>query len=317
MFARSHFHGWMGLELGVTGDDGVRWRYELAVKGEKGGLNRPIVARERVTRGGEVVLDRPSTTDHADPERLTQTALEQISENKGFREIAEFLAATRYLHLVPQVIRDSSRAGADADDPFGGDFIARMNHVPDRTRNAWLRRVTEALQVAVPQFSSLEVAVDASGRPHLEARYTNWRSSDARQDERDLSDGTLRLIGLLWSLVEVRRRGAPVLLEEPELSLHPAVIRHLPSALARAQRSNGAQVILTTHSPELLADEGVRADEVLVLTPTQDGTIGEVLDQDDAAVQLLASGLTAAEVAMPRTEPVDVAKLAAVDLVAR
>ncbi len=152
-----------------------------------------------------------------------------------------------------------------------------MNRVAPKTRDAWLRRVTSALQLAVPQFSALEVKVDSAGRPHLESRYTNWRTSGARQDEIDLSDGTLRLIGLLWSLVEVGRKGAPVLLEEPELSLHPAVIRMLPNVLARAQRTNGAQIMLTTHSPELLTDEGIRADEVLVLTPTADGTEGLIL----------------------------------------
>lgn len=186
-----------------------------------------------------------------------------------------------------------------------------------RTRDAWLRRVTEALQLAVPQFSSLEVTVDPTGRPHLESRYRNWRTSDARQDERDLSDGTLRLIGLLWSLVEVGRRGAPVLLEEPELSLHPAVIRMLPTVLARAQRSTNAQVLLTTHSPELLADEGIRAEEVLLLTPTADGTEGLVLSHDEQAVQLLDSGLSVAEVALPRTEPPEIAALGRLNLGAR
>lgn len=156
--------------------------------------------------------------------------------------------------------------------------------------------------------------VDAAGRPHLEPRYTHWRERGARQDERDLSDGTLRLIGLLWSLVEVGRKGAPVLLEEPELSLHPAVIRMLPSVLARAQRSNGAQVLLTTHSPELLSDEGIRADEVLLLTPTSDGTEGFVLSTDPTAVQLIESGLTVAEVALPRTEPTNIDALAKVNM---
>lgn len=317
LFARNNHHGWVGIAVVLHGDDGVQWTYSISIRNEPRGLHRPVVAEEIVTRGSEVLLQRPDDKDREDPERLTQTAVEQISVNKTFRVIAEFFADTRYLHLVPQVIRDASRAGDAVDDPFGGDFIARMNRVAPRTRDAWLRRVTEALQLAVPQFSSLEVTVDASGRPHLESRYRNWRTSDARQDERDLSDGTLRLIGLLWSLVEVGRRGAPVLLEEPELSLHPAVIRMLPTVLGRAQRSTNAQILLTTHSPELLADEGIRADEVLLLTPTADGTEGLVLSEDEQAVQLLDSGLTVAEVALPRTDPPEIAGLGQLNLSAR
>lgn len=317
LFARNNHHGWVGITVVLTNGADEPWTYSVSCKSEPRGLHRTVVAEEVVKHGDRILLQRPDEKDRLDPERLTQTALEQISENKDFRVVAEFFAETRYLHLVPQVIRDASRAGDTFDDPFGGDFIARMNRVPMRTREAWLRRVTQALQVAVPQFSALEVTVDDSGRPHLESRYTHWRTRGARQDERDLSDGTLRLIGLLWSLVEVGRRGAPILLEEPELSLHPAVVRMLPSVLARAQRSNGAQVLLTTHSPDLLSDEGIRADEVLVLTPTDDGTEGHVLSEDDHAVLLLASGLNVAEVGLPRTEPPDMEGLATVNMGAR
>lgn len=315
LFARNNNHGWVTIEVSLGNADGAQdWTYSISFKSERSGLHRPVVAEEVVRHNGTKILSRPDDEDRDDPERLTQTALEQISENKPFREIAEFFAATRYLHLVPQVIRDAARAGDALDDPFGGDFIARINRVNPRTRDSWLKRVTQALQVAVPQFSSLEIAVDDAGRPHLESRYEHWRSSGARQDERDLSDGTLRLIGLLWSMVEVGRRGAPVLLEEPELSLHPAVIRMLPGVLARAQRSNGAQVLLTTHSPELLTDDGVRADEVLILRPTADGTQGQVLSDDAEAVALLDSGLNVAEVGLPMTEPPTLSGLADLDM---
>jgi hypothetical protein len=84
--------------------------------------------------------------------------------------------------------------------------------------------------------------------------------------------------------------------------------------LARAQRSNGAQIILTTHSPELLDDEGIRADEVLLLTPTADGTVGIVLASDGEAVRAIESGLTVAEVALPRTAPPNIESLANVGM---
>ena len=318
LFARNNNRG--HVTVGVSlGDHEVpeRWTYRVSFRAEPSGRRRLLVTEEVVTRDGVEVLRRPDRHDESDPERLTQTALEQIAENRQFRELAQFLTGVRYLHLVPQVIRDTARAGDLVDDPFGGDFIARMNAVPARTRNAWLRRVTAALRTAVPGFESLEVNVDNAGRPHLEAKYTNWRSSGARQDEREFSDGTLRLIGLLWSLVEVGRKGAPILLEEPELSLHPAVVRLLPSVLARAQRGNAAQVLLTTHSPDLLGDEGLAPEEILVLTPTEDGTTATLLSQDPGAVAMVESGLTVAEVALPRSAPGDVDALMGIDLVVR
>lgn len=172
LFARNNHHGWVGITVVLTNGADEPWTYSVSCKSEPRGLHRTVVAEEVVKHGDRILLQRPDEKDRLDPERLTQTALEQISENKDFRVVAEFFAETRYLHLVPQVIRDASRAGDTFDDPFGGDFIARMNRVPVRTREAWLRRVTQALQVAVPQFSALEVTVDDSGRPHLESRYT-------------------------------------------------------------------------------------------------------------------------------------------------
>ena len=318
LFARNNNKGLVEITV-VLGDDDdpQQWTYSVSFKGEKGGFNRAIVAREVVKRGDTTLIDRPDEADNADPERLIQTALEQISVNREFRQIADFFSETRYLHLVPQIIRDTSRAGEVRDDPFGGDFIARMNRVPAKTRDAWLRRITASLRIAVPQFESLKVVVDAAGRPHLESRYTNWRVKGSRQDEGDFSDGTLRLIGLLWSLVEVGRRGAPVLLEEPELSLHPAVVSLLPRVLASSQRGNGPQILLTTHSPDLLEDEGVRPDEVLELDPTPDGTVGTTLDQVPDVMELIHSGLSLADIVRARSAPAGIERLATTGVSAR
>ncbi|MGF1647102.1 MAG: AAA family ATPase [Kineosporiaceae bacterium] len=314
LHARNNFRGrvYVGVALG---DDvtAPRWRYELTLTGERGGRNRPLVEAETVRRDGEIVLERPSRDDKEDPERLTQTSLEQTVANKEFREVAEFLSGVRYLHLVPQIIRDPARASDVVDDPFGGDFIARINRVSPRTRDAWLARVTAALQIAVPQFEKLGVSVDPAGRPHLEAAYTHWRTSPARQNEADLSDGTLRLVGLLWSLVEGGRRSAPVLLEEPELSLHPAVVRQLPSVLQRAQRSSHAQILVTTHSPDMMRDEGIGADEVLILTPTPDGTRAQLLADDTGVMADLEAGVPLADLVVPMSAPPGVRRLARLD----
>lgn len=156
LFARNNNHGRVSVTVVLAEDLEQQWSYSISFGGESRGLHRPVVAEEVVKLGERTLLRRPDDKDREDPERLTQTALEQISENKDFRVVAEFLAATRYLHLVPQVIRDASRAGDAVDDPFGGDFIARINRVQPKTREAWLRRVTAALQIAVLSFQPLK-----------------------------------------------------------------------------------------------------------------------------------------------------------------
>lgn len=307
--ARNHNRGrvTMGVALGDQKQP-RRWFYELTFTREPRGQHRPILHSESVTRDGQVLLQRPDDQDRVDPERLTQTHLEQVGANRDFREIAEFLRSIGYLHLVPQLLRNPERAGNGRDDPYGGDFLLRIALTPEKTRTRRLRRISAALKAAVPQLDQLELVQDTAGDWHLEARYEHWRPSPARQDERDFSDGTLRLIALLWSLLEGTRSGkkgrcGPLLLEEPELSLHSSVIRELPSILSRVRGDGGPQVLLTTHSEEMLRDEGLGKDEVVLLIPGVEGTVAETLDRDPDIQPLLDAELSLAEILAPKTTP--------------
>ncbi len=317
LFARNHRGGRLEIDLRLAdGDD--EWRYRLSIKGEKGGKNRPVVDEEVVELNGEVLLQRPDHEDESDRERLTQTHLEQINANQKFRPLADYLAKVRYFHLVPQMIRDPSRLSASpGGDPFGGDFIAQMNAAQPRSKTAWLRRMQTALQAAVPEFETLRLEVDAAGRPHLVAGYRNWRLQPAQQSEADFSDGTLRLIGLLWTLVSAPANGGVLLLEEPELSLNSSIVRTLPTMLATAQRDRSMQVLLSTHAPELLDDEGVLPREVLILRVTSEGTVASLLSDVDEARDEIAAELPTSEIVSGLISPSDLSGLLAVGSSAR
>ena len=100
-----------------------------------------------------------------------------------------------------------------------------------------------------------------------------------------------------------------LLLEEPELSLHPAVVRELPTILNRAVRKGGPQVILSTHSPDLLADEGLGLDEVVVLRPGAEGTESISAADLPGVDDLLAAGLSLNEILEPHTRPTGIEAL--------
>jgi predicted ATPase len=256
----------VGVALG-TEDEPRIWEYEITFSAEKLGLRRPIVVTEIVKKYGASVF--PRKLDETDQEILTQSRIEQVSQNKKFREVAEFFRSIGYLHLVPQVIRDPKRSGENSDDPYGGDFIARIARTGKQDKDRRLKLINRALQLAVPQLNDLQQTQDVDGQPHLQVRYKHWRAASAFQNEKDFSDGTLRLIGFLWSLQD---KSGPVLLEEPELSLHDAVVEQLPAMIAQATRRTGRQVISTTHAWAILDDEGLGMDEVIVLSTSGEGT---------------------------------------------
>lgn len=308
LFARNNHNGELNIEIDLA-DGADTWRYELAIKGTKGGRNRPAVVRETVVHNGATLLSRPNRDDELDRERLTQTHLEQISANQDFRPVADYFAKVNYFHLVPQVIRHGQAGAALSAQSFGSSMIADMNATPQRTRNAWFKRITRALVAAVPGFEDLRLEVDKAGQPHLIAMYRNWRKNPSEQDETDFSDGTLRLIGLLWTIISAPANGGVLLLEEPELSLNTAIVRRLASLLAAAQRDTAMQVILSTHAPELLDDEGVRAEEILVLRVTDDATVVDLLSSIEDVRPEIEAELPLSEITSELISPSDLTGL--------
>lgn len=292
------------ITVNLAGADGEPWEYELALGHDS--KQRPQIKRERVTHGGTELVARPDSLDRSDQERLTQTYLQQVNVNKEFRPVADAFASVRYLHIVPQLVREPDRSVGRTNDPYGGDFLEQLANTPERTLKARLKTISEALRVAVPQMSQLELHRDPRGTPHLRGRYEHWRPQGAWQTEDQFSDGTLRLLGLLWSIVD---NGGPLLLEEPELSLHPEVVRFLPQMFARMQRRTGRQIMTSTHSTDLLRDEGIGLDEVLLLTPGPEGTVVRTAAHFREVKDLLSGGSTLAEAVMPLTRPKNAAQL--------
>jgi len=276
----------------------TRWEYELAFKQDA--QRRARISKEKVVRDGRVLLMRPNDGDKQDPARLTQTHLEQVNVNRSFRELASFFESVRYLHIVPQLVREPDRSVGRPNDPFGGDFLEQIAKTQERTRLARLSRIRDALRVAVPQLAEIEQYRGGRGTPHLRGKYEHWRPQGAWQTEDQFSDGTLRLMGLLWVAME---GGGPLLLEEPELSLHPEIVRYLSQMFARVQRRTGRQIILSTHSPDLLRDEGIGLDEVLLLRPGSEGTEVTPAGAFQEIRDLLQGGLSLADAVIPKTRP--------------
>lgn len=294
------------IRVSIGVDEGASaWEYEIRFNQDN--QQRPVLKQERVSKEGEVILKRPNEEDKEDPERLTQTHLEQVNVNRAFREVANFFASIRYLHIVPQLVREPDRSVGRRNDPFGGDFLEQIARTQEKTQKARLRRIRDTLQVAVPQLTELELYRDARGTPHLRGKYEHWRPQGAWQTEEDFSDGTLRLMGLLWAALDGT---GPLLLEEPELSLHPDAVRFIPQMFARLQRRVGRQVLVSTHSTDLLRDEGIGLDEVLLLEPGAGGTSVRPASDFAEIKSLLEGGLSLAEAVIPLTRPKRVEQLA-------
>ena len=292
-------------------DKQTAWRYILAFKNEAKGLNRTMVTKEIVWEGKKRILNRPEeASDKNDYDQLTDSHLEQKNSNKKFREIAEFFNDTTYLHLVPQLLKFADVIGGRVveDDPFGQGFLERIARETKRVRDSRLNRIQKALSSAVPQFENLKYEQDSiTGRPHLEARYKHFRPNAGWQREEQFSDGTLRLIGLLWSLME---SNSLLLLEEPELSLNDGIVEQIPLIFEKMRKlsKRSRQILISTHSEALLSNQGIDPLGVLRLEPTKDGTVIHTTTEEDMIP--IEAGFSVAQVILPRTKPSNVGQLA-------
>ncbi len=296
------------VHLSRDSDEVAEWVYRLAFTVERSGNHRILVEEETVKHNGKILLQRPDQDDSNDTERLTATALEQVNFNREFRPIMDFFDEVTYLHLVPQMVRHGAEIGGNRleNDPYGQGFLERIAAANSNTRQSRLRKIATALANIVPQLKEIAFERDkTTGQPHLKARFENWRANDVWQREDQFSDGTLRLIGLFWMLLE---RGGLLLLEEPEISLSRDIILRQPGAiyaLSRPTRRRRAgernvelrQVILTTHSEYLLYDPGIDGREILYITPGKDGSRVQTMADDAGMRDALVAGLMPGEIA--------------------
>ncbi len=291
------------IEIHLTESSGQSplWKYALGIKQERG-YRKPCLVYEKVWKENKLLLDRPDENDKKDKIRLTQTHLEQINANQSFREIAKFFDSILYLHLVPQLIRhpDAFLGPGIPGDPFGRSFLERVAKTSERTQKSRLKKIEDALRIAVPQLKKLSLIKDESGIPHLEAIYEHWRPKAGKQREDQFSDGTLRLIGFLWSLLE---GDSLLLLEEPELSLNAEIVNKIPSLISKVQKKRKRQIIMSTHSADLLSDRGIGGEEILLLIPGSDGTEVQVSSSNKEIRYLLEGGLSVGEAVIPHITP--------------
>jgi len=285
-----------------------RWFYQLEFNQDR--QKNPTIKREIVIdlRSGKKIVERPDSNDREDPILLSQTSLEQISENREFRELLEFFESISYQHLIPQAVRDPRgfSPGQLVNDPFGRDLLLRIWDMKKNERRARLKRISAVMSKAIPQLNKFEIEMDKRGSPHLYGRFDHWRGNDAKHDESKFSDGTLRLFGLMWSMFD---GSGPLLLEEPELSIHPELVRQFPSLLFKLKEeirkmrsaSWNRQVIISTHSKDMLRDNSIGSGEVLRIDPSPEGS--KLSPPSGREKKMMSSGLSAADAIFSRTGP--------------
>jgi hypothetical protein len=100
--------------------------------------------------------------------------------------------------------------------------------------------------------------------------------------------------------------------------LHSSIIYQITEFISKIQRSkkskSDSQILITTHSYDILSDLGISTDEVLLLRNTQEGTTIEKVSDIADIKPIVAAGLSIADAVIPYTKPNEIEKLSQLSL---
>lgn len=178
-------------------------------------------------------------------------------------------------------IDDNEELRADASNLAAFLYRLKEQHAPQ------YRQIVKTIRLAAPFFDDFNLRPSRlnEGKIQLE-----WREqdSDAYFNARSLSDGTLRFICLTTLLLQPKELlPSTVLIDEPELGLHPYAISLLASMLRST--ATKTQVIVSTQSVPLVNQF---SPEDLIVVDRKDGqSVFKRLNEEEIASWLDEYGL--------------------------
>ena len=222
---------------------------------------------------------RASSEDTFPAVTADRLALVAASGLTMFRPVFDALAAMGFYNLNPKLMRDFQKPQEGRILRPAGENIASVIGYLERIAPEQITIVQEYLQTMVPMVQGVERKqigpMETLGfRQDMAGAKYPWRLP-----AQNMSDGTLRALGVLVALFQGNRDYAPTLvgIEKPETGLHPAASAALREALSRA--SGQTQVIVASHSPDLLDDRQLDADSFLAVVSESGETRIASLDE--------------------------------------
>jgi len=286
--------GSLSIGLTISLPRGKDAQYKFVLVPRQGNF---IVQRESLlVRSGEsaksyevhkgVVEQFPA--ENPPPASAERLYLGQASGFPPFGEVYDSLLSMGFYNLNPDVMREPQAPDIGKLLNRDGSNIASVVRRLRKRDPEAMSRIHDYLAVIVPGIE--EVRSVLLGPRETLAFVQQAAEAPARFYATNMSDGTLRAVGVLVAIAQLSERKKPVTLvgiEEPEAALHPAAARALMDALREA--SVETQVVVTTHSPDLL--DLVQVDHESLLAVTSVDGITRIAPIDKVSRETISEAL--------------------------
>jgi predicted ATPase len=273
-------HGYYSLEIGPQSPRGFEVRRESCViRGPDGEPKHSFNIQSGIQSGAFYSM-RTALLPASSANRLYLVNASGLSE---FQPVYELLSGMEFYTPDPKVMRNEldKTGSADilaAEGENTASVLDRLTHTQEATK----ARIDQYLQAIVP---GLERVGASEFRSY---KLLNFHFSVAGSPKpyeflaSAMSDGTLRALALLVALFQTAGSDARVSvigIEEPEAGLHPAATAVLLDAMREASES--VQVVVTSHSTDLLDNSEIPSDAIRAVSWENGQT--EILGLDNAS----------------------------------
>ena len=258
--------GKYGFEIGAQPKGGFFVKREsllvLAARGDRKTVFRAVDGVVEVFSNGQ--------SPAAVADRLYLVTASGIPE---IRPVYDALLAMGFYNLNPEQMKEVQVPDAGELLRRDGSNIASVIARLADDRPQLKQRIANYLSAIVPDIVDFE----RIGLGHRETmrfmQQVRGSTHPWKFNASSMSDGTLRTLGILVATMQLAGRKHPVRLvgvEEPETALHPAAAGALMSSLREG--ATNTQILLTTHSPDLLDNINLDEDDLLVVQSIQGTT---------------------------------------------
>ena len=272
--------GLYGFEVTSERNGGFSVRRETCEVGLPSAMGPPtrFVVREGSVEEStlSVSLPRPA------PDRLFLVSASNVDE---FRPIYDALTGMAFYSFSPDVMRLAQPPDpGDLLQAEGKNLASVISSLEKRNEASYIQ-IQKYLKEITPGVEGVERITIGN----LETLQFRQRVAGQRAPWRfpaiNMSDGTLRALAVLTALLQGDGTSPSLIgIEEPEIALHPAATGILWDAIQDGK--DLTQVLVTTHSPDLLDRKDIATD-VILATDSEAGTtqIGPIIESSREAIR--------------------------------
>ena len=276
------FTGHYALQIGKRPPGG----YEVQIE-ECSVQNKSCLTSEAYFRveSGTVTDTSVEVAPAAAPDRLYLVNASGLPE---FRPVYDAFSRMGFYNFNLDKIRDFQDPDpADILMGDGSNLTSILTQLPPAVKTD----LEEYLALVVPDIREVDVTAFGSKLMLAFRQKVGADRYPGRFLANNMSDGTLRALGILVALFQrnqkIEERVTLVGIEEPEIALHPGAVAVLLDGLRDA--AHRRQVIVTTHSPDLLEDKHIDVESILAVKADDGNTV--IAPVDDASKSVVQDRL--------------------------